>query len=146
MSSLSSASLVVQLIHPLINGGAPVALTGFPHSGSAVSDAPLIDHSSKTPLWDGSNVTVVNNNRGGTLSISCIDEGRSDNAIRVFNDLVNTHSDVGAIVTVTQTYSGVEKSKVFSGVFPQNVPRVNIDPSAPAVYTVTLNYDSWAEG
>jgi len=111
--------------------------------------APAMDSAYQEVLVDGSVITVTNKILAGVLTLQVLERGGfvGRGCFITALQLVQSSGDnVGGTFTVVRNFDGIQRVRVYYGVFVKQVPHEKIAGNAVVPYPVQLTYAGWFDG
>jgi len=110
---------------------------------------PAMDSAVQEILVDGSVITITNSILAGTLTLQVLEQGGFVGKgcfITALQLVQSTGDSVGGTFTTVRNFDGIERIRVYYGVFVKNVPHEKIAGNAVVPYPVQLSYAGWFDG
>ena len=148
VQSVGQFTAVISALPLSVCGVAALSLQGFKLEDTFVTADQAMDNSKVIPLVNGGAISLVNNNKAGTLTI----RATHFSALITDGDLYllalqmqSLGLSVGVNLRFTTGLQGVDDPITFYGVTIARVPPIIIMGNDVAVYDVKLNYQTWAK-
>lgn len=136
-------------IHPMVQGGVPLQLTGFKMEGEIINTAQLMDNSKVVPLLNGDSITITNSNRSGTITFSACkltgDIAKGD-VTAIGSYLQSVGDSVGGTLRISFGLNGATFSITFLAVTIKTCPPLKLSGNDVPDYSVEWNYADFQLG
>jgi hypothetical protein len=130
------------LSHPLINGGASIALSGFKLDSQFISTAQSVENSKRVPLVDNTTAGLTNSQRSGRFTWTCTRKGdiTAGDVVRVSQAMVAAGDSIGGTLTITTSLNGVDEKTIFYNCTCATCPPLMLAGNNVPDYTIVWDY------